>query len=261
MTDIAAQNRYIANVFTRLPQEKAQSETHELKKGENLWSIAKKALGQNARKGEINDYMLRIAKLNGFNTYEKMNNIKIGTAIFMPETKQAAKQAAAQPKVTKQAAKAPVKQSAKPASVQPAAQNTAKVIQQPVKSDAEKSTEKVISTILNDDGVFIEKPRLSPNSTLYHAYIRKNDGQYQYNKHNVMSFNMDESGKLIRASFENLGENLNTYGHDYYLDRSGRIYLKKYNTMGEQRGRISPEAVTQLEQKLAQLITKATHSY
>lgn len=79
-----SRDAYVQQRFSQLPNAE-KGEAHVIKKGESLWNIAKSELGDNAKKSEINDYMLQLAKLNGLDSVEKMNNIKVNTTIYLPK--------------------------------------------------------------------------------------------------------------------------------------------------------------------------------
>ena len=87
---LSAENSYIRQRFAQMP-DLEKGEERVIKSGESLWKIAKSEVGKQAKKGEVNDYMLKLAKLNGFDTIEKMNNIKANSKIYLvgSEKKQA----------------------------------------------------------------------------------------------------------------------------------------------------------------------------
>jgi len=228
MVDIAAENKYITYMMNRLPDEKAQGETHVIERGESLWTIAKKAISNGAKvsNADISEYMLRIAKLNGLDTYEKMNSVKAKTKLYMP-SKIKNPTSVKQKQVT------------------------------PQRSSAEKSALDVISTLFNDKTIFVEQPRLGTSIPLYHVYNKYENNRYISNKHPVVSFEMCDDGKLIKASFEDSNQNVNTIGYDYNVDHTGRIYENRYNMNYQQVGRLSQEEIQQLEKKLGELRAQA----
>lgn len=59
--------------------------SHTVIKNDNLWKIAQKELGNSATNAEISEYVLSIAKLNGLDTSQKMDNIKVNTIIYLPK--------------------------------------------------------------------------------------------------------------------------------------------------------------------------------
>ena len=81
------ENDYVQSRLNSMPQPKKNKE-HEVKKGENLWKIAKRELGSEATNTEISEYVLAIAKLNGLDTLKKMDRIYVGTMLDMPEIPQ-----------------------------------------------------------------------------------------------------------------------------------------------------------------------------
>lgn len=68
--------------FAELPDVE-KGDAHVIKKGESLWVIAQNELGKSAKKQEVNDYMFQLAKLNGLDTHEKMNNIRQNDTIYL----------------------------------------------------------------------------------------------------------------------------------------------------------------------------------
>ena len=82
---VSAEQKLINQVFEKLPEVKAKKE-HTLKQGESLWGLAKQQLGNNKNLSnrEIRDYMLLIAKINGFDNVEKMNGLKANKKIYLP---------------------------------------------------------------------------------------------------------------------------------------------------------------------------------
>ena len=84
---ISKQQAYLNAVMAKLPDVK-NKEIHTVKKGETLWSLAKKNLNKKkATNNEINNRMLLIAKINEFDTIEEMNNLKVKQKIYLPSTK------------------------------------------------------------------------------------------------------------------------------------------------------------------------------
>ncbi len=65
--------------------EVERGDKHTIKKGDNLWNIAKKNLRRNASNAEISDYMYQIAKLNNINSIEEASNIKLNEEIYLPK--------------------------------------------------------------------------------------------------------------------------------------------------------------------------------
>lgn len=80
----SSQNAYLKQRFEQFSNIE-QGESRVIKSGESLWNIAKSNLGKGAKNSEINDYVLQIAKLNGLDTVEKMNNISANTTIYLPK--------------------------------------------------------------------------------------------------------------------------------------------------------------------------------
>ncbi len=88
MVDVKKENQYISYMMPRIPSQEVEKEEYKVKSGDNLWNLAKKELEKDgkATNQEISDYMLLIAKLNGLDSYEKMNKLSVNQSIFIPDT-------------------------------------------------------------------------------------------------------------------------------------------------------------------------------
>lgn len=84
INSVSNEQAYINALMAKLPDVK-EKEEYSLKKGDSLWSLAKKCLNdQNASNAKTANYMLLIAKLNKLDTVEKMNGLKVGQKIYLP---------------------------------------------------------------------------------------------------------------------------------------------------------------------------------
>ena len=79
-----SEQEYFNLTLSRMPEVK-RGEQRSLKKGENLWTIAREKLGNNAKKSELLDYTYKIAKLNGFKSIDEMNALKANEKIYLPD--------------------------------------------------------------------------------------------------------------------------------------------------------------------------------
>ncbi len=77
-------NLTVQQRFAQMP-EVQKGNARVVNNGENLWTIAKSELGENAKNSEINDYMWQIAKVNGLDSEKKMNNLMTNTKLYMPK--------------------------------------------------------------------------------------------------------------------------------------------------------------------------------
>ena len=182
---------YVNYMMERLPNVE-KGETYKLKKGDNLWEMAKRELNNpKATNQEISEYMLLIAKLNNLETVDKMNNLKVNDEIYLPE------------KIMK---------------------NTASEISQPKEqTDAQKSFKQIKNTLLSDKSVRITQayPKFL---NLYHVYNNYKDEKTGYTScfHPVISFNLDNNGKFTKGSFEG-EEDIYSFGYDYNVNRKGDV--------------------------------------
>lgn len=61
--------------------------SYTIKKGDNLWNIAKEKLNKkNAKNSEIQGFMYQIAKLNNLNSLESANSLDINDVIYLPSS-------------------------------------------------------------------------------------------------------------------------------------------------------------------------------
>ena len=76
---------YYNLTMAKIPEVK-QGQEYTVKKGDSLWAIAKKQLGNNAKRADILNYSYQIAKLNKFKNIKQMNLIRVNDKILLPET-------------------------------------------------------------------------------------------------------------------------------------------------------------------------------
>ncbi len=78
--------------YYRMKYDEARPDTdnkvsYTIKKGDNLWSIAKEKLNKrNAKNSEIQDMMYKIAKLNNMSSIEDANKLGINDVIYLPSS-------------------------------------------------------------------------------------------------------------------------------------------------------------------------------
>lgn len=87
---LSVENANTDAAYYNLQYKKANPDTNKksaytVKKGDNLWNIAKKHLNKkNASNAEISNMMYSIAKLNKKDSIEKANNLKVNDTIYLP---------------------------------------------------------------------------------------------------------------------------------------------------------------------------------
>lgn len=236
MTEINDTQVYINYMMRKLPDAQ-KGAVRKIKKGDCLWNIAKQELNNpKATNKQISEYMLLIAKLNGLETLDKMNNLKINDEIYMP-----------------------VLQGQVPAAEKPSGTQTKTQVQNP-KTDAEQAFAQIKDDLFNDESIRVVQasPRFLRLYHVYQNYTNKEVG-YTTNSHPVISFNVDANGKFQKGSFE--GEkNTNNYGYDYNIDENGTITENgKYKPKKE--GQISQEDMRLVTKRLEELTYDAPVSY
>lgn len=186
---ISAEQAYINSKMATLPEVKEKKE-YVLKRGDNLWSIAKRELNKkNASNKEISDYMLLIAKLNNMDTVEEMNLIKASQKIYLPGK----------------------------------VDNNKPIENKETLTQAQKSVLDALNTLQTDSTVRLERAKMT-YGRCYHVYNEKlyNSGFLSKN-HPVLSFELDASGNIRQITLEDSEQNLNSFGFDYSIDKIGVI--------------------------------------
>ena len=202
--------------MAKLPDVK-EKEEYSLKKGDSLWSLAKKCLNdQNASNAKTANYMLLIAKLNKLDTVEKMNGLKVGQKIYLPN------------EILK-------------------SENPTKV-----RSDAENTLIKTIDVLENDKTLKLEKANMEYGQC-YHLYRKRNaNDDFKLDRKLVLSFNVNRKGEIDVVSMNDAKKDLYAFGYDYDVDQKGNIIEAKYPH--DVKGKLSKEENLALRSKLKELV-------
>ena len=280
MTDIKAEDSYISYMMQKLPKPQ-KGEVRVVKKGDSLWNIAKEAVGSSkASKADISEYMLLIAKANGLDSFDKMNNIKAFDKIYMPKVQKNINNSSQKANVVKstttQSKNLSSQQSAKPAAQQanmtktmtpkpaPSVSKTnatgeVKTINsKPVaRTRAEQSALEMIAELCESKNVYVEKAALMLDNNLYHVSVPDTSRPaYEMSKRSVMSVTYDSSKNQISSvSFNDSKEDINPYAYDYKMDKNGKIYT---NTGFDDKlkGTLDSKSLNQLNSVLREFIPK-----
>lgn len=281
MTDIKAEDSYISYMMQKLP-EPQKGEVRVVKKGDSLWNIAKEAVGSSkASKADISEYMLLIAKANGLDSFDKMNNIKAFDKIYMPKVQKNINNSSEKANVVKsttaQSKNLSSQQSAKPSAQQanmtktmtpkpaPSVSKTnatgeVKTINsKPVaRTRAEQSALEMIAELCESKNVYVEKAALMLDNNLYHVSVPNTSRPaYEMSKRNVMSFTYDSSKNQISSvSFNDSKEDINPYAYDYKMDKNGKIYTNT-GFDDKPKGTLDSKSLNQLNSVLREFIPKA----
>lgn len=234
-----SQDSYIKNYMAKLP-DMEKGKIHIIKKGDNLWNIARSQLGKKPKRGEVNDYMLAIAKLNGLDTMQKMNNLKVDTTIYLP--KDISNNTSADRIQTKSLSQD------KPVTLKKS---------QP-KTLAEKYFDEKMKLFLNDKSVVVEKALYMPDlyNELYHvSYTYTDKKGYVHRDKPIMSVSIAKDTKKIdNITFEG-DQNIYNYGYDYKIGQDNIIRSNDI-LKNEKYGKITKEQRAILEKTLFQHINK-----
>lgn len=216
INSVSNEQAYINALMAKLPDVK-EKEEYSLKKGDSLWSLAKKCLNdQNASNAKTANYMLLIAKLNKLDTVEKMNGLKVGEKIYLPN------------EIVK-------------------SENLTKV-----RNDAENTLIKTIDVLENDKTLKLEKANMQYGQC-YHLYRKKNaNDDFKLDRKLVLSFNVNRNGEIDVVSMNDAKKALYAFGYDYDVDQKGNIIEAKYPH--EIIGKLSKEENLMLRSKLKELV-------
>ena len=216
INSVSNEQAYINALMAKLPDVK-EKEEYSLKKGDSLWSLAKKCLNdQNASNAKTANYMLLIAKLNKLDTVEKMNGLKVGEKIYLPN------------EIVK-------------------SENLTKV-----RNDAENTLIKTIDVLENDKTLKLEKANMQYGQC-YHLYRKKNaNDDFKLDRKLVLSFNVNRNGEIDVVSMNDAKKDLYAFGYDYDVDQKGIIIEAKYPH--EIIGKLSKEENLMLRSKLKELV-------
>ena len=216
INSVSNEQAYINALMAKLPDAK-EKEEYSLKKGDSLWSLAKKCLNdQNASNAKTANYMLLIAKLNKLDTVEKMNGLKVGQKIYLPN------------EILK-------------------SENPTKV-----RSDAENTLIKTIDVLENDKTLKLEKANMEYGQC-YHLYRKRNaNDDFKLDRKLVLSFNVNRKGEIDVVSMNDAKKDLYAFGYDYDVDQKGNIIEAKYPH--DVKGKLSKEENLALRSKLKELV-------
>ena len=220
---ISAENAYISYMMDKLPDNTKKGKEYTIQRGDSLWNLAKKELNKSkpATNAEISKYMLLIAKLNGMETIEEMNNIKAEEVIYLPDTDEISARTLINSK------DAP-------------------------KTAAEQSFQEVMNIVLNDKSIIVKEVFPPLKNKMYHVFTTKADSSRDFSTASpVMSFSIKRDGKVDNIAFDDVNADRNRYGYDYNLTRDGKIATHDYKN--EPRGSISSKDFQKLEGKLKDL--------
>lgn len=81
----AEEKAYYNRKYSTTPSYNGEKTAYKIKKGDNFWNLAKKAVDKdNATNAEISDMMYSIAKLNDCKTIDSINSFEVGDVIYLP---------------------------------------------------------------------------------------------------------------------------------------------------------------------------------
>ena len=256
---------YFASRYASTPINSENKIEHKIKKGENLWTIAKDHLGKkNASNAEISDMMYKIAKLNNKDSIEEINTVYVNDIIYLPGAQQQKKTSAAQ--TPQQAAEHAREVSQKINDIivpQGSAtynqkalyklDNLKNIPQSLYKEHAEAGVGYWDQARGDQDNKFIISKSTSYSPVIYTGLsVLKKENNNPYGKTEAhMYISVDKQGKVKDISFEVPGVNINEIGFDYKLDSNGNVY-RHTGFRDEKLATLPPEQYENLIQQAQQ---------
>ena len=244
---------YYDSKYASTPINTDDKVAHRIKKGENLWSIAKDQLAdENASNVEILEMMYKIAKLNNKDSIESANNIKANDIIYLPQTN-AQSGYTSTIKTYKDAVENACNVSQKVNDIivlkgeatynQKALyrlENLKNIPQSLYKEHGEAGVIYWDKTLNDKDNKFIISKSTSYSPVIYTGLsVIKKEGNNPYGKTEAhMYISIDKKSKVKDVCFEVPGVNINETGFDYKIDTQGNLYrhiglFNRYQKIGE----------------------------
>lgn len=250
VTNVSFNNVQSTTAATQ-PQKK---NLHVVAKNENLWTIARKQLGENAKNNaDVQKYVSEIAQLNGLDTHTKRNKLKIGQELNLPELNNAKSQTTTTPQQKQQTPQTEQKslllfqpQETKTIKIDPVydwykkpqTEKLPEVVTdlkmpekplQPTPSwQARNSFTNLRNILLNNTTLEIKPSSLNfaydSNEKLYHVTYKTKDSNGLAHNKPITQFSINTKTKKINYIYcENYTEKLNNSGWDYKLDKNSNI--------------------------------------
>ncbi len=202
MVDIAAENKYISYVMNKISTDNVEKESYTVQKGDNLWNLAKKELEKTGKASnqEISNYMLLIAKLNGLDTYEKMNSLKYDQTIFMPDT-----------------------------DVKSAREYIGLESVQKELTAAEKSLYQTLELLKSDEVEITKRYSGASDVEVYIAQKEDKDIGFPTTAASIYTKGHGKDMKILQFAFEDSEENIQPERLDYTMYENGQIVRSSYS--------------------------------
>ena len=205
--------------------------SYTIKKGDNLWNIAKEKLNKkNAKNSEIQGFMYQIAKLNNLNSLESANNLDINDVIYLPSSAPLTQPPASSVRDVKVTA-AEINKIIKPQGLSyfeqtRYAQAHLQDVPDELYTENGKAGINYWADILNTDNVklqFQKSYSVSPTKPSG-LVITKKENDFPYGKTEAyLLVQVDDNGKFKEVAFNTPDVKMHRIQFDYELDSNGNL--------------------------------------
>ncbi len=252
---------YYDNKYASTPINTDAKIAYTIKKGDNLWNIAKDHLAnEDASNAEISDMMYKIAKLNNKSSIESANDIKIADVIYLPEIQQQVEKSDGVAQVDAIQKAYDVSQKINDIIVYKGdgtynqkalyrLKNIKNIPQSLYKEHAEAGAGYWDKALSDKNNNFVISKSTSYSPVVYSGLsVMKKENNNVYGKTEAhLYISVDKQGQVKDLCFEVPGVNINETGFDYKLDKDGNLYRHTglFNNY-QQIGKLQPEQYTGL---------------
>ncbi len=280
------QNYYTQQYNASAPNKENKT-SYTVKKGDNLWNIAKKQLNKKkATNAEISNMMYAIAKLNNKQTIDAANNLEINDVIYLPTTGNIKKSSelAKQPKDQKIAtqhkiSKNPKQQVLETAEkikdiVYPQDPHATYTQKQLYKSKHINDIDNKLYAQFGEDGANYWTETLNKDNgklIIEHSYSYKptptgliitkkqNDKRYGDTEAHLL-VQTDDNGKVEKVSYNSPGVSIYSTRFDFELDKNGNLkrpdFLGHYKTIKKLDKEEYQNFINELQKQVDQNLNK-----
>ncbi len=268
-------NTYYNNKYASTPVNCDDKVAYKIKKGDNLWNIAKKHINkENASNAEISEMMYKIAKLNDKKSLEAANNIEVNEVIYLPSSEKAKPETPAQQKHTPP--QDPVKQAYEvsdkindiiipkgDASYNAKAlyklENIKNIPESLYKEHAQAGVGYWDKTLSDTENKFVVSKSTSFSPVIYTglSVIKKKDNNPYGRTESHLYIETDANGKVQEVCYNVPGADVNEIGFDYKVDINGNLYRHNGTFNNYKKiGKLPPQEYKHLMQQAQQYFDK-----